>query len=270
MRKIILAASFLLILISCKKDNPLYTPVVENTDIPLISMVLIGGEVFSEFTYNEFNLVSEEKSKFHYTRHTYNENNQLILTEAYWDLSMASSNSAVVEAGMNRTEWVNPENTPLSITHELIYNGGGEVTRKNYIRTGDVNSDYVEFLYENDRIVMESGYSNDILRGYSELFYDDRGNLVKKLRYDVPESGIAQLNTTTEYELDFNPNPFQAFKRLVTPGIYTNANNIIKETTTIHNETDPNIRIQVVENSFEYDSDGYPIKLNGITEYIYQ
>ena len=45
MRNIILAAAFFLILISCEKDKPVYTPVAENTDIPLISKVLIGGEV---------------------------------------------------------------------------------------------------------------------------------------------------------------------------------------------------------------------------------
>ena len=55
---------------------------------------------FTEFTYNEANLVTEEKSKFFYTKHNYNENNQLISSDSYWDLSMASSNSTVVEAGM--------------------------------------------------------------------------------------------------------------------------------------------------------------------------
>lgn len=182
---------------------------------------------------------------------------------------MASSNSVVVEAGMNRTEWVNPENTPKSITHELIYDSNGEVRRKNFIRTGDVNSDYVEFLYENDRIIRESRYYKDELGSFTELFYDDRGNVVKKMRYFVSD-GIAQLGTTSEYELDFSHNPFQAFKRLVTPGIYTNVNNIIKETTTIHYEVDPTIRIQVAENSYEYNNNGYPVKVNGITEYVYQ
>jgi len=159
---------------------------------------------------------------------------------------------------------------PKSITHELIYNGNGELNRKYYIRTGDPNTEYVEFQYENDLVVRESGFYNDQLRSYSELSYDDRGNLVKKLRYDVTDSGIARLSTTTEYELDYHSNPFKAFKRLVTPGIYTNANNIIKETTTIHYEADPSIPIQVVENAYDYNSNGYPVKVNGITEYVYQ
>jgi hypothetical protein len=270
MRNLILAVAFFLILISCKKDNPLYTPVVENTDIPLISKVLIGGESFTEFTYNESNLVTEVKSKFFYSKHNYNEINQLISTESYWDLSMASSNSAVTEAGMNRTEWVNPENTPKSITHDLIYNGNGELNRYNFIRTGDINPDYLEFLYENDRIIKETRYYNDVLISFTELFYDERGNLIKKLRFDVPDSGTARLSTTTEYELDFNYNPFQAFKRLVTTGIYTNVNNIIKETTTIHNGTAASAQIQVIENSYEYNGDGYPVKVNGITEYVYR
>ena len=98
-----------------------------------------------EYSYNDANLVTEEKSKFHYAKHIYNDINQLIKSDFYWDMSIASSNSSVLEAAMNRTEWVNPGNTPKSISHTLEYNGKGQLIRKNYIRTADNNSDFVEF-----------------------------------------------------------------------------------------------------------------------------
>jgi hypothetical protein len=66
-------------------------------------------------------------------------------------------------------------------------------------------------------------------------------------------------------------NPYQAFRRLTTPGKYTNPNNIIKETYTIHFEVDSSIqKIQVTNTSYEYNNLGYPVKVNDNTEYIYE
>jgi len=90
-----------LLLLSCEKDRQ---SIVENTDILLMSKVIIGSETYMEYTYNEANLLTEEKSKFHYTKHNYNYNNQLISSDCYWDISMASSDSWVIEAAMNRKE----------------------------------------------------------------------------------------------------------------------------------------------------------------------
>jgi hypothetical protein len=269
-RKITLLIIFSFILFACEKEKEKQL-IIENSDIPLIDKVLIGGEIYKVYSYNNANLVTEEKSKFYYTRHNYNDMNQLITSDSYWDISMASSDSRVIEAAMNRKEWVSPENTPKSISHELKYNSNGQLIRKYYIRTGDVNTDYVEFIYKDDRIVREIGFYKNEIRSYTDLLYDDKGNLVKRLRYDVPDTGIAQLSTTSEYEFDNMPNPYLAFKRLTTPGIYTNANNIIKESTKIHNVAEPFIEeTPVIEYSYEYNINGYPIKVNGLTEYVYK
>ena len=95
MKKFSLLLVFSLIFFSCEKDKQL---IIENTDIPLISKVLIGGEIYMEYSYNDANLVIEEKSKFHYSKHFYNDINQLIKSDFYWDMSIASSNSSVLEA----------------------------------------------------------------------------------------------------------------------------------------------------------------------------
>jgi hypothetical protein len=78
MKKFALLFFLSLILSSCEKDKHL---IIENTDIPLISKVLIGGEIYMEYTYSDANLVTEEKSKFHYAKHTYNDMNQLIISD---------------------------------------------------------------------------------------------------------------------------------------------------------------------------------------------
>jgi len=265
MKNIVAIFFFSLVFFSCEKDKIDKQLIIENTDIPLISKVLIGGEIYMEYSYNDANLVTEEKNKFHYAKHTYNDINQLITSDFYWDMRIASSNSSVLEAAMNRKEWVNSENTPKSISHVLEYNSMNHIIRKSFIRP-EGSSDIMEFLYEKDRIIRVTGNS-----GYTEYTYDDKGNITKQAKYFSSSTGIVELSTTTEYEYDNMHNPYQAFKRLLTPGIYTNPNNITKETYTIYFEVDQwTQKVQITNNSYEYNDKGYPIKVNGLTEYVYK
>jgi hypothetical protein len=268
MKKTALMFFFALLFISCEKDPQL---IIENTDIPLISKVLIGGEIYMEYSYNSANLVNEEKSKFRYAKHKYNDMNQLITSDFYWDISMASSDSRVIEAAMNRKEWVSPENTPKSISHKLEYNSEEQLIRKSYIRPSSNVPDYQKFLYENDRIVRITGYSNNSISSYTNYIYDDNGNITKQTKYIVSPAGIAELTTTTEYEYDNMHNPFQSFKRLTTLGVFTNPNNITQETYTLNFDVAPSIeKVQITRNTYEYNDNGYPLKVNNLTEYVYK
>lgn len=268
MYRIVLLLFFSLLFFSCEKER---LSIIENSDIPLLSKVSIGSETYEIYTYNESNLLIEEKSKFHYTRHYYNDLNQLMTSDIYWDLSIASSDSRVLEAAMNRKEWVSPKNTPKSISHEYEYTGGGQLLRKSFIRTSGNDGDFIEFKYENDRIVRTTGYNNNSISGYTDYHYDEIGNVIRQTKYIVSSSGIAELSTTTEYEYDNMHNPFQSFRRLITPGIYTNPNNITKETYILNFDVDPSIeKVQITDYTYKYNIKGYPVKVNGETEYVYQ
>jgi len=257
-----------LFFISCERDREL---IIENTDIPLISKVLIGDEIYMDYSYNDANLLIEEKSRFHYSRHIYNNNNQLVASDIYWDMRIASSNSSVLEEAMNRKEWVNPRNTPKSISHVLEYDPEKHIIRKSFIRTSGDNNDIMEYQYENDRIVKSTGYYNNSISGYTDYQYDDYGNVIRQTKYTVLSTGVTELTTTTEYEYDNMHNPYQSFKRLIAPGIYTNPNNITKEIYTLHFEVDPSIeKVQITEYTYEYNASGYPVKVNGVTEYVYK
>jgi hypothetical protein len=271
MKKIAVIFFASLFFVSCEKEKIQMPLIIENSDIPLISRVLIDGEIYMEYTYNDANLVTEEKSKFHYVKHTYNDINQLKTSDFYWDMRIASSNSSVLEAALNREDWVNPDNTPKSISHLLEYNSESQLIRKSYIRPSSNTPDYQNFLYENDRIVRITGYYNNSLSNYTNYIYDDNGNITEQTKYIVSPTGIAELTTTTEYEYDNMHNPYQSFKRLTTPGIFTNPNNITKETYTLNFDVDPSIeKVQITENSYDYNDKGYPIKVNGVTEYVYK
>lgn len=268
MRKKLLIFIIPLCFISCVKNNQLF---IENTGMPLINKVLMGDEIYIKYTYNDANLVTEEKSKFHYAYHTYNDNNQLIISDFWWDERIASSNSSVLEAALNRKEWVNPDNTPKSISHLLEYDGAKQTVRKSFIRLSGTGTDVIEFQYENDRVVRSSGYYNGSISGYTDYKYDDHGNLSRQTRYIVPSSGVPEISTTTDYEYDNMHNPYYSFRRLITPGIYTNPNNITKETYTLNFDPGPSVeKVQVTEYKYVYDANGYPRKVNGETEYVYR
>ncbi len=126
-----------------------------------------------KYIYNDANLVTEEKSKFRYVKHTYNDLNQLITSDFYWDIAIASSDSRVIEAAMNRKEWVSPENTPKSITHRFKYNSKEQLFRKSFIRPSENKGDFMEFKYENDRIVRATGFNNNSISGYTDYQYDE-------------------------------------------------------------------------------------------------
>lgn len=270
MRKVALLFIFSLIFFSCEKDKIDKQLIVENIDIPLISKVLIGGDIYMEYSYNDANLVTEERNKFFYAKHTYNDTNQLVRSDFYWDMRSVSSNSSVLEAAMNKTEWTNPDNTPLSNYHVLEYNDEGQLIRKSNI-IPSVGTKIVEFLYENGRIVRTTSYSNNSISAYSDYEYDDNGNISKLSHYWVSSTGVAELSTTTEYEYDNMFNPYLSFKRLTTLGVNTNSNNITKETYTIEREVDQYTeKVQITEYSYEYNDKGYPVKVNGITEYLYK
>ncbi len=264
----VLAFLFSLLFFSCEKDRQ---SIIENTDIPLISKVLIGDEIYMEYIYNDANLLIEEKSKFHYSGHFYNNNNQLVASDIYWDMRIASSNSSVLEEAMNREEWVNPDNTPKSISHILKYYPEKHIIQKSFVRPTGNNNDIVEFQFDNDRVVRSTGYYNNSISGYTDYQYDEYGNVIRQTKYTVLSTGVTESTTTTEYEYDNKHNPYQSFKRLVTPGIYTNPNNITKETYTLNFDVDPSIeKVQITEYEYEYNANGYPIKVNSETEYVYK
>ncbi len=268
MRNIAILIVFSFVLISCEKSEHLL--IIENNDIPLISKVLIGGEVYKDYTYNNANLLLEEKSKFHYSMHAYNDKNQLIASDFYWDMRVASSNSRVLEDAMNREEWVNPENTPKSISHSYEYNTEEHLIRKAYIRPEPGTSSIREFILEGDRVIRSRGYKDAEITGYTDYTYNSNGNLTMEEQYHSSHEGM-ELSTTTEYEYDNMHNPFRAFQRLITPGINTNKNNIVKETYTLHFEVDASIeKVQITEKSYEYNDEGYPVMVNEETEYVYR
>jgi hypothetical protein len=258
---------FTVTLFSCKKEDPI---VVERNSTGLLTRVIISGETYMEYTYLNSGLIYEEKSKFHYTKHTYNSSNLVEKSESYWDPSIFSSSSDVLNEAMKRKEWVNPQNTPKSATNTYFYGKNGQLNKSTAnLSNGTINITTYD-CNDHNRISRQTFYSENSPSGYIDFFYDEPGNLIKRLHYYILTDGTDQLQTTTEYEYDTMHNPYLAFRQLLNPCRYTNLNNITKETYTLHFEVDSWIqKVQITTNKYEYNELGYPLKVNDETVYEY-
>lgn len=252
-----------LFLISCQKEN--FTESSGQGD--LLTQILIGGEVYQEFAFNAAGLIEEDRSKFHYSKYIYNNAYKLVKSEHYWDERIASSSSYVLEELAKDTTWISPENSEMDVFTSYQYDRFGKLrkTVTNRLRNEVVSTSGYQ-CNKKGQIVLKIWESSETPQTSEKYHYDKGGNLVKKERFSGEE-----LRTTTEYEFDNRPNPFYSFRKLMIPGRYTNTNNIIKETYTIHFEVDDFLEnVQVTEYKYSYNDFGYPVAVNQTTEYVYE
>jgi hypothetical protein len=253
----------LFIIISCEKEQ---TRVVENADLPLIIREIYSDDHYNEFTYNEQNLLKERKSKWFYTLYHYNANNQLSSYDMYEDPGIYSSNWVVSQAAMNRKDWVTPQNTEISARAILKYQGENLKS----ITVTQAHSDIQnisEFTYESNGRIVNQVYSvnEDLVNGRKVYTYDDHGNVILEEQYYT-----SSLIYTRSFEYDDKHNPFKVFNRQGTPGIYTNENNIVKETLVLMENTPGVDSVQVTESTYEYNDQGYPVTKDGFIRYEYK
>lgn len=253
---------------SCEKNESLYEELADGTQL---HKVLIEGEVYQEFTYNDAGLILEEKSKYFYTNHNYNSRNQLVRTDHYMDWRIVSSSSHVLDELAKRTEWVSSENTELDSYFELSYNDDGKLSRRDVKRVKTDSESYSRFTYNsNGRVERRTAYNEDEAFLFDNYFYDTAGNLVREERYLILENGTEELQTRTDYKFDAKMNPYISFRGLMIPGRNTNRNNIVEKRYEHFFEVSGlSEKVSVTNDSYAYNENGYPIRKNGNLEFIY-
>jgi len=264
----ILSSLFLLSLfLSCDKNNDEFVP-SDNQVILLISKEYYSDELVHEYTYTENNLLSESKDKWSYIVYSYNKQHQLLSYDMYYDMGMASSDWETAQQSMNRTEWVTPENTEINGRANYYYEKNRlskiEVTR---LPGGTKSSTTYEYG-DNGRISKRIYFHENQPSGFTEFHYDENGNLVTEINKDIID-GAAVMMVKTEYEFEDMNNPYLAFQRLLRPGENTNKNNITKRVQTLYFDAPMAQKIQETTNTYEYNSEGYPIKKNGSYTFEY-
>ncbi len=266
---------FISIFFSCKKDPSMEvgtTGPSGTTNSSKLSEVLVDNQSSSEYVYTDSDLVSEEKSKYDYTINKYDNIGQLISSQYYTNDDILSSDAQVSATALSSPSWVTPASGKEGgiITYE--YNANGQLTKSSYSLPTSPCSDHSEFAYDaNNMIIRQTMYWDTAPTGYIDYLYDSKGNLINETLYNTPSTGTAELVITTSYEFDNSKNPYKAFNNLKIPGISTNSNNITKETYTIHLTADQGSdKVQIIENTYQYNALGYPTTKNGNTSFVYE
>ena len=238
----------------------------QNTiDLKLIK-VISDSITFYEYSYNNTNLISEEKSKLRYTKYNYNDTDQLISVDCYEDPALYSSSSVVIEASRKREEWTNPNNTEKSYSIIYEYDAAGQLIKStNYLG-------YSIYSYDkNNRISSLTFYHDDKISNYIDFEYDKKGNLTKRNKFQVSESGEKALINKALFKFDSKHNPYKAFNNLMIPGKYTNQNNIVMTTSTnYHLIEGMEDKKNTIKTSFQYNVYGYPITKDINIKYMYE
>lgn len=244
-----------LLALSCQNDDSL--PGVGEK----LVAVYFEGVKFYEYDFHNDGLIAAEKSKFSYYKYDYSKNGRTVSKEIYFDSRLASSNSSVLQGALDRTEWVNPQNTEKSGTLVFEYNSD-----KRLVKSTELIG-YSEYDYDNnDRIIIRRMYNEGKLSGTREYEYDIDGNVLRDDQYHVLGDGSKILSTTTEYEYDDKKNPFFNLKPDRFPVENTNPNNITRKKYTVYNYPDGGLDIQY---TYTYNSLGFPVERSDGLSYVY-
>ena len=271
MKTIIVSFSLLLVAIfySCQEKD---YEIDIKADVPKIRKVIIADLPFYEYSYTNADIISEEKSIFNFTKFSYNDKARLMTADYYSDNALLGNDLQVLENALDGKGLLNLADSRKGGTLEFKYDIYGQLIKTIFGGASGNNPESSEFSYDSEgRISRQTLLWENKIAGYVDYLYDEEGNLIKETVSSISISGLPELSTTTLYEFDNYKNPFKTFYLLMTPGINTNTNNIIKETYIIHFKPGQGTDIiRITLNSYSYNSMGYPVRKNGNIEYLYE
>jgi hypothetical protein len=245
---------------TCKKEDKNENLCYSST---LISQVNSGDLAVHGLTYNSNCLIYESTEPFMYKRFSYDARNILNEVEVAYSFSPFS---CVMVPGQSFES--DPRKAEVSQYSEFEYDDALRLTKKSnyFINSGNPKlTSYQNYNYENDIIVKSSTFNpQGLLIQYNDYTYDESGNITRDDQYSN-NSGIKLINTRIT-EFDNKNNPYQVFACEGDPGIYTNKNNIIIETSVSYNGTAESRTTRLYV--YEYNSLDYPVKINEL-DYMY-
>jgi hypothetical protein len=239
---------------TCKKEDKNENLCYSST---LISQVNSGDLAVHGLTYNSNCLIYESTEPFLYKRFSYDAQNILSKVEMAYSFNAFS---CVMIPGQSLES--DPRKAAVSAFSEFEYDDALRLTKKlNYfINSGNPQLTSCQtYDYESDKIVKISSFNpQGQLTHYNNYTYDNSGNITRDDQYT--NYSVLELANAMIYEFDNKNNPYRVFACEGNPGIYTNKNNIIKETSVSYNGTveSRNTRLNV----YEYNSLDYPVKIN--------
>ena len=225
----------------------------------LISQVNSGDLAVHGLTYNSNCLIYESTEPFSYKKFSYDAQNLLKkveLAHSFSAFSCAMSPGQSLES--------DPRKVKISEYSEFEYDDALRLIKKSnyFINSGNSQlTSYQTYDYENNQIVKLRTFNpQGLLTQYLDYKYDNNGNITRDDLYT--NNLIIKLGQTIIYEFDNKNNPYQIFVSEGIPGLYTNKNNIIKETSISYFGTTESRTTR--QNVYEYNILDYPVKINGL------
>jgi hypothetical protein len=239
---------------TCKKDDKNENLCYSST---LISQVNSGDIAVHGLTYNSSCLIYESTEPYMYKRFSYDDRNILNKVEVAYSLNPFS---CVMIPGQSLES--DPRKAKVSEYSEFEYDDALRLIKKSNYFINNENpqlTSYQTYDYENDKIVKLSAFNpQGLLTQYHDFMYDDSGNITRDDLY--MNNSVIKLVNTGIYEFDNKNNPYKVFACEGNPGISSNKNNIIKETSVWYNGTAESRDTK--ENVYEYNNLDYPVKIN--------
>lgn len=239
---------------ACRKEDKTEDLYYSDT---LLSQVNSGDLAVHGLTYNSAYLIRESTEPFTYKRFSYNDQNSLLKVEMAFSFNAFSCSMLPGQSIES-----DPRKSEISQYSEYEYDAGLRLLKKSTYSIINGNSKlnyYFTYDYSNDKIVKLSMFNTQgLLIQYDDYMYDDNGNIIRDDQYSN-NSGI-RLVKSVIYEFDKKNNPYKVFACEGSPGIYTNKNNIIKETSVYYNGTSESGSTTI--HAYEYNSLDYPVKID--------
>jgi hypothetical protein len=262
MRNTLILACILIGILSCKRE----TSTIRCMDNSLISNIKTGSISQQQFNYNENCQLSESVEPYTYRKFTYDANNRVVKSE---EANSLNPLSCYMPQGIEGENISDPRKARISSYSVFEYNSSGKLSKKsNYFISDAVQlTSYATFEYQDNRIVrlnIENPFNE--LTEYYLYAYDENGNLIREEYYLANSGSDGGLVSSTDFVFDSHNNPFFILSGEGEPGIYTNKNNITKETTSYYYSG--SAYPYVKEYQLEYNAEGYPVKVNDLV-YVY-
>jgi len=259
----------MVILASCSKEDDTKTP---DDGIYAIRSIFGYGKTTTKFIYNSFGKIAEYQSFYICEKYIYDNNGRLVKEEIAFDPDMYSS--MIHE----RNELMTSQNSTFTGYSLYEYDKDGILMdKKYYYKKNDVYefTSKISFEYEDGNIVKWNILNTgDTITQFYAYEYDNNRNVIKEKQYSYIfiEGPGPELIRETTYKYDNKNNPYNIFKEIGSPGLYSNTNNYIESNSVLYEDIPGIEKYSTRKISYEYNTKGFPVKEiaeNSVYEYRY-
>jgi hypothetical protein len=157
-----------------------------------------------------------------------------------------------------------PRKASINAYSEFEYNDALQMTKKSFYSLANGHFKLISWQsydYSDGNIARVSTFNpqNQLIQ-YNNYTYDTNCNIIKDDLYSE-NSGIKLLRSVI-CEFDNKNNPYQVFAGEGEPGVHTNRNNVIKETTVSYNGASESRYERLY--TYEYNPLDYPVRINDL------